>query len=259
MKQFFIFFKKESLESLRNFRWVWMPLLFILLGLIQPITTYYMPKIIDSLGDLPEGSVIEIPPPSASDVLFGTVSQYFNMIGILVIVLAFMSSIPGERKNGSAALVLVKPVSFRSYVLAKWTSALLIVWVSYILGMFANWYYTYQLFALIDVSLMLKGLMIYGVWLTLVVTLVFFFGSMLKSGGATAALTLALTIILSFVPTLVPEKLKWFPSKLFQYTGELWSNGNISEGTTSAIIITFCLIVLLLVSSLAIFKRKELI
>lgn len=259
MKQFLIFLKKENVESMRNFKWLWMPLLFIVLGLTQPITTYYLPKMIDSIGDLPKGSVIKIPQPEAADVLFGTITQQFNMIGILAIVLAFMGSIPSERKNGSAALILVKPVSYNSYLLAKWTSALLLVWVSYILGMLANWYYTYQLFALVDFVIMLKGLIIYGIWLTLVVTFIFFFGSILNTAGATAAFTLIITIIFSFIPNIVQEKLAWFPSKLMQYTGQLWSYETLQDGTISAMVVTLCIITLFLASSLFLFKRKELI
>ena len=259
MNQFFIFIKKENTESLRNYRWLWMPLLFILLGIMQPVTTYYLPKIIDSLGDLPEGTVIEIPLPHAPEVLFSTLTQQFNMIGLLVIVLAFMSSVTAERKNGSAALILVKPVSFSSYMIAKWVMALLIVWFSYFMGMMANWYYTYQLFELVNLSLMLKGMFLFGLWLTFIVTLIFFFGSMSNTSGVTAALTLVVTIVLSFLSSVLSEKLDWLPSNILKYTGELWTNGYLSKGTIPTVIITICLIIILIVSSLSIFKRKELI
>ncbi|MGE6260345.1 ABC transporter permease [Heyndrickxia sporothermodurans] len=257
MNQFFIFFNKENKEMVRNFKWIWMPLLFILLGLIQPVTTYNMPKIIDSIGNLPEGAIVEIPTPTASEVLFGTVSQQFNMIGILVIVLAFMASVSGERKNGSAALVLVKPVSFQSYLLAKWLSALLLVWVSYFLGMLANWYYTYQLFEMVNFDLMVKGLMIYGLWITFITTLIFFFGSMMKSSGLTAAFTLTVTIVLSFLSNIIQKE--WLPAKLFHYTGELWSTSAWPQGTTTAITVTLASICILIVSALIIFRSKELL
>ncbi|MBS4174838.1 ABC transporter permease subunit [Bacillus sp. FJAT-49736] len=259
MKQFSIFLKKECVESWRNYKWIWMPLVFLLLGLTQPITTYYLPEIIQSGGNLPEGAVIKLPTPSASEVLFGTIDSQFNVIGILVVVLAFMASIPGEKKSGSASLILVKPVSFIAYILAKWTSAMLVVWVSYFLGMLANWYYTYQLFEKVDVSLAVKAFFFYGIWLTFVVTLVFFFGSIVKSSGLNAFLTLASTIILSTGASFFANKLLWLPSLLTKYTGELLKTKAIPEGLYGASIITILLIGLFLASGVFIFKRKELV
>jgi len=37
-----ILLKKEWLEMLRSYRIVWLPLLFILLGISDPLTNYYM-------------------------------------------------------------------------------------------------------------------------------------------------------------------------------------------------------------------------
>lgn len=259
MKQFYIFIKKECLESWRNFKWIWMPLVFILLGLTQPITTYFMPKILKSAGNLPPGAVIRIPTPSAPEVLFSTIVSQFNMIGVLVIVLAFMASIPGEKKNGSAALILVKPVSFTAYIMSKWVAALIIVWVSYALGMFANWYYTYQLFAWVDLGGVVKGFFVYGLWLTFVLTLVFFFGSLVKSSGINAALSLGLTIILSMGTSLLAEKFLWLPTRLVEFSGELIKTQAAPNGTALASIVTLILNVILLVVGIFVFKRKELV
>lgn len=151
------------------------------------------------------------------------------MIGLLVIVLAFMSSVTAERKNGIAALILVKPVSVSSYMIARWVMALLIIWFSYFMGILANWYYTYQLFELVNLSLMLKGMLLYGLWLTLIVTLIFFFGSISNTSGVTAALTFAVTIVLSSISSILSKKLDWLPSNILKYTGELWTNGYLRK------------------------------
>jgi ABC-2 type transport system permease protein len=259
MKQFFIFLKKECLESWRNYKWIWMPLVYILLGLTQPITTYYMPKILKSAGNLPKGAIIKIPTPSAPEVLFSTIDQQFNMIGVLVVVLAFMAAIPGEKKSGNASLILVKPVSFSAYILAKWTSALFVVWVSYLLGMMANWYYTYLLFGWVDLGWVIKGFLIYGFWLILIVTFVFFFGCFVKSSGVNAFLSLGLTILLGFVTSFLSNKLLWLPSQLPMYTGKILTTKTIPNGMYEAVFVTILLIALFLVVGINIFKRKELV
>ncbi|WP_054636111.1 ABC transporter permease [Thalassobacillus sp. C254] len=145
MNQWIQLWKKECLEMWRNFKWIWVPLVFIILGLTEPLSTYYMPVIMESVGGLPEGAVFEMPMPSPGEVLMMTTSQ-FNMLGILVIVLASMGLISSERRSGVAGLILVRPVPHASYVTAKWTGMIVLGWLSLFLGYLASWYYTNLLF-----------------------------------------------------------------------------------------------------------------
>ena len=145
MSQWLTLFQKEILEMWRNFKWIWVPITFILLGVKEPLTSYYLPQIIKSFGGLPEGAIIDIPPPTAGAVLASGLSQY-STIGVLIIVLGTMGVIAGERKSGVAAMILVKPVSYFSYVTSKWAGSLLLVWFSLFIGYLLTWYYTGQLF-----------------------------------------------------------------------------------------------------------------
>ena len=111
MSQWLTLFQKEIFEMWRNFKWIWVPITFILLGVSEPLTSYYMKHILDSLGGLPEGAVIDIPTPTAGAVLASGLSQY-TTLGVLIIVLSTMGIIAGERKSGVAAMILVKPVSY---------------------------------------------------------------------------------------------------------------------------------------------------
>ena len=92
MKNFLTLFKKEMKESLRNGKWIWLPIVLIIIGISQPITNYYMPQILEAAGNLPEGAVIDFPTPTGEEVLMGTMSQY-GMIGTLLFVLATMGVI----------------------------------------------------------------------------------------------------------------------------------------------------------------------
>src|SRR5690606_36374281 len=105
-------------EMARNFKVIWVPLTFLFLGAIDPLTAYYMPKIIDALGGLPEGTVIEIPLPSPGESLLMSVGQ-FDTLGVLIIALMLMGTVAGERKSGVAEMVLVKPVPVGFYISAK--------------------------------------------------------------------------------------------------------------------------------------------
>ena len=182
MKQWGVLFRKEWVEMLRNYKLVYIPLVFILLGILQPVTSYYMPQIIDKAGNLPEGTVIEIPVPTSGEVLVQTLGQYGQM-GALIIILSFMGIIAAERSSGVAGLILVKPVSFVSYITSKWVSASIITAVSYLLGMLASYYYTILLIGDIEFLIFLKGTLVYGLWLILLVSFTIFFSSFMRGSG----------------------------------------------------------------------------
>ncbi|WP_421378927.1 ABC transporter permease [Bacillus salacetis] len=257
MKQFVVLLKKELLESRRNFKWMWMPIVFILFGITEPLTAYYMPDILDAVGNLPEGAVIEIPPPTSEEVLLSTIGQY-SMMGVLVIVLGFMGTVAGERKNGSASLVLVKPVSYHSYILSKWAAAMILVWISYILGMLSSWYYINILFENISAESFLKALVTYGFWLSFVVTLTVFFSSLTSSPGVAAFSAIAVSIFLSFLSGTFSNQLEWFPSQLSSYTAEILMEGKWSGDLTMTIAATVVLIIILIATSPVLFKKREL-
>jgi ABC-2 type transport system permease protein len=252
-----VLFKKEIMESARNFKWLWMPVVFILFGVTEPLTAYYLPDILQSLGDLPEGAVIEIPTPSSAEVLMSTISQ-MNTLGVLVIVLAFMGIVSGERKSGAAAMILVKPVSYHAYIYSKWAAALLLIWASYILGLASTWYYINLLFENISPAAFFQSLAVYGLWLMFLLTMLLFFSSLVKASGAAAFSAIAVSIILSFLSGSLPEKMKWSPSGLSSYIPELVSGQGWTGDLTIGMVCTGGLCLLLLILTPILFQQKEL-
>lgn len=257
MSLWFTLFKKEWLEMVRNFKIIWVPLTFLLLGSMDPLTSYYMPKMIDALGGLPEGTVIEIPYPAPPDSLMMSVAQ-FDTIGVLIIVLITMGLIAGERKSGVAAMILVKPVPFGFYITAKWAASLLLMWLSYITGMLASWYYTGVLFGWIPFGEFLTALILYGVWLTLIMTLTLFFSAVFKVPGLAGFCSIALAIVINLVSGVLSHRLKWSPALLQTYAGEYLHSGEFSAGTFPSILLATAAIILLIVFAIIIFRNKEL-
>jgi ABC-2 type transport system permease protein len=257
MSQWIVLFQKEVLEMWRNFKWVWVPITFILLGVSEPLTSYYLPQIIDSLGDLPDGAVINIPPPSAEAVLAAGFSQY-STIGVLIIVLGSMGIIASERKSGVAAQILVKPVSYLSYVTSKWAGGVLLVWFSLLMGSFATWYYTGQLFDWIPIGEFVQAFLLFGLWLSVVLTVTVFFSSILLSPGMAGFISLAIILVISIVSGTLAHLLEWSPSQLPSYSSALLLTREIPDHTLSASITALIIIAILLSLSTFIFKKKEL-
>jgi ABC-2 type transport system permease protein len=257
MSQWLTLLQKEILEMWRNFKWIWVSITFILIGVQQPLTSYYMPQILDSLGGLPEGAVIKIPTPTAVEVLIQGLGEY-TTLGVLIIVLTTMGIIAAERKSGVAAMILVKPVSYFSFVTAKWAGALLLVWFSFFIGYLATWYYTGILFAWVPVGDFIQAFFYYGLWLTVILTLALFLSASFLAPGIAGFLSLAVVIIFSLVSSTLSNRLEWSPAQLTSYANEiLMSDGIPEQALPASLIATLCIIVLLWLS-IFVFRKKEL-
>lgn len=235
---------------------IWLPLVFVLLGISQPITSYFLPDILQGAGNLPEGTTIEIPLPQGGEVLAQTLQQ-FGVIGALIIALAFMGTVSGERSSGVASMILVKPVSHAAFLLSKLTAMLLIVWTSLLLGYLGAWYYTQLLIGKVDGSSVVQGVLVYGLWLMLIGTLTVVLSVWLKSPAATAFTALGITLVISLLASLLPAAMAWSPGQLPSIASTVLIVGE-AAGTIKAIVGTFALVVLVIWSSLWKMKSLEL-
>lgn len=257
MSQWVSLFKKEMLEMARNFKWIWVPITFILLGVMDPLTTFYMPQILDAAGGLPEGTVIEIPTPAPVDVLMMSLSQ-FSTIGVLLIILTSMGAVAGERKSGVAELILVKPVSYGSFITTKWAAMLCLLWVSFLAGYLASWYYISVLFEQIPIVEVFISFAIYGIWLSFVLSVTIFFSSLFKSPGAAGAASLAFVIILSLVSGTLAHIFEWSPAQLMGYAEGVLRTGTLQDHSVSSIVFSVACCNVILMGSTYVFKKKEL-
>lgn len=257
MNQWFTLLNKELLEMARNYKWIWVPVSFILLGVMDPLTTYYMPQIMDSVGGLPEGAVIEIPKPSANEVIIMSLGEY-QTIGILIIALSNMGMVAGERRSGVAQLILVKPVSYFSYISSKLASAILLIMLSLFLGLLSSWYYTGVLYEFIPFGDFMSAYILYGLWIVFVVTIVIFCSSIFIHPSAAGAVSLGIIIIFNLIGSTISHLMQWSPTQLLQYASEVLVLDTWSDDIWFAAGITFLLIILLLVTAVALFKSKEL-
>jgi ABC-2 type transport system permease protein len=233
--RFVVMVQKELLELLRSYKLLWVPRVFILLGIMQPVSTYFMPVILEKAGSLPEGTVIEIPTPLGSEVLAQTLQQ-FGTIGVLVLVLVCMGTVSGERSSGTASLILVKPVSVLSFIGSKWTAMLLLTWGALIVGYFAAWYYTGLLFEEVSFAKMVGSLLIFGLWLSFLVTITILFSALLRSPAAAAFSALGSAVGLTLLAGLFPKQLGWSPGTLSGFASASVTTGIVNTSRFGLVI-----------------------
>lgn len=225
----FVMVQKELLELVRSFKMIWVPLVFIVLGIMQPVMNYYLPVIIEKAGNMPDGTVIEMPIPSGVEVLAATLQQ-FGTLGVLVLVLVFMGTVSSERNSGAASLILVKPISVLTFISSKWLAMLTLSWASLFLGYGASWYYTGLLFDKVPAAQFFSSFLVYGLWLSFIMALTLLFSTWLRSAAGAAFSTLGLAVVLSLFTGLFPKFLGWSPGALSSFAYEA-AMQNISNTT----------------------------
>lgn len=238
--------KKEFLEMIRNYKIITIPILFIFLGAMQPITYYYLPDIL-KMATLPEGAIMEIPLPTPSETIYSIYSQ-FNQLGLLILVLISMGAIANEVKSGVAENIFVKPVSLKSYILSKWIAYYSLTIISTLLGILMGMFYTNQLIGETSWTIVIQSTFIFILYLLFFVGLNLTLSSIFTSGLLAGAITIITAIVIGIFSAL-PFDTWYLPSYLLKI-----SHNNLnqlpSEGFWLSITITiFYIIVMFYIST----------
>src|SRR5690625_357528 len=171
--QWITLFQKEIKENWHNKKWIWVPLVLVLITIMDPLSYYYLPQIIDAVGGVPEGSVIEIPELVPDEVIMMSLAQ-LSMFGVMIVALISMGTIAGERKTGVTEIILVKPISYVHFITSKWAAYFVLVVGSLFIGMLVSWYYINILFGDLTFLTLIKVVGFYGLWFIFVLTLSIF-------------------------------------------------------------------------------------
>lgn len=257
MRQWIVMYNKEMLEMWRSFKWLWVPLVFILLGIMQPVTTYYLPQILESAGGLPEGAVIEIPTPTGAQVMAEVISQY-SSLGVLILVLAGMAVIWGEKQSRTISLILVRPIAYSTFITAKWAGLATLTITSVLVGCLAGWYYTELLIGSVSVSYLVSGVSVYGLWMIFVITVLVLMSTLLRGNSAVAFVTILITLCLSILTGLFEQWMLWSPARLTYHTSSLLVNGVAGDGFLFSVGVTVAVVIVILMTAVVSLKRQEL-
>ncbi|PRO64291.1 ABC transporter permease [Alkalicoccus urumqiensis] len=250
MSAFWLMHAKEWKESLRSYRLIWLPVVFLILGISQPLTMYYMEDLLQAAGGLPEGAVFSMPEPSAGEVI-ASVQGQFNQIGVLVLVLAFMGQLSGERKAQTDTMILARPVSWGSFAAAKGVHVMGMAAFCYGLGTGAAVYYTSVLYGTVPFHDAISAAGLFLLWLLLVSSLLLLFQVLFASGTAAGFVTIASALLLSLGSSFFAERLPFLPGRLSSVSSQLWMQqpvegllGTVLSGAGLSIGLFFCAVYL---------------
>ena len=245
---------KELKESWRTNRLLVVAVVTLLFGLMSPLLARYIREILE-LAAGPEMQGIPIPDPTMDMALVQYIknaSQIVFLMGILV----SMGAVVAEKERGTAALVLSKPVSRLTFLLAKYAGLLLVMGAGFALGGVGAYYYTLVLFTAPPLGpyLGLNGLLFLYLALLMAVTLLA--STVLRNQAAAGAIGFVAFVLFSLLGAL-PRVGDMLPPALLTWANHL-ALGNTTYSAWGALVVTLGAIAACLGVAWLSFRRQEL-
>lgn len=253
MSGFSALLKKEFTEQFRTNRVLIVAAIFLFFGLSTPLLVKYLPELIKLAGQ--GGLTIEMPPPTATQSMAeytSTMAQF----GVLMAVLVAMGAVAREVENGTAAMVLSKPVGRLAFIITKLKASGFTFLVAMVLGGLACWGYTLVLFGEANGLGFLYQNLLLALFFVLSLAVTLLFSSLFRSQLAAGALALA-SIIGGSLASALPWVGRYLPGELISW-GDALVAGRSGESGWGAVAVTATLIGLSLYLAWASLRTKEL-
>jgi ABC-2 type transport system permease protein len=245
--------RKELLEQWRTYRFLVVVAVLLLFGLTSPLIARYVPDIIRSLGGI-EGLDQIIPTPTTADAI----GQYLKncvQFGVILALLVPMGAIVGEKDRGTAAMVLSKPVSRASFLLAKFVVAAAVFLVGILLAALGGYYYTGVLFEWLNVGQFAFLNLLFWLNLLVYLALTMLASTLARSTVAAGGIGFGLFMVM-WIAGAIPQVGQYLPDAL-QGWGMRAALGLPGDPAWGALGVSAGLIVAALVGAVLIFMRQE--
>lgn len=253
MRSFLAFTKKELLEANRTYKLWIMAAVFLLLGIMNPITAKITPQLLKDF--MPQGIKITISEPTALD----SWTQFFKNVpqmGLIVLVIMFSGIMAAEFSRGTLIIILTKGIARRTVILSKFTMAVSL-WTRDLAVCFTVSYaYTVYFWngnGLSDIAVAVLCLWLFGVLLVSAVML----GGVLFRNSYGALLFVLGLIAIMFIVNLIPQLQKYNPILLAAGNMDLITNKLAVSDLTVPAVICVTVIVGFMILAVEAFNKKQ--
>lgn len=254
MNGFAPFLAKEIREVGKTWRlWV-LPGILLLLGATTPVLAAVTPALLRATAERTPGVVIHFPDPVARDAYL----QYMGnlaQIALLVIIVTGAATVAGERRAGTAALLLTKPLSRAAFVVAKALSSIVVVLVATAVGAALCVGVTVLIFGTGDIARFFASV---ALWLALAAmfsTLMVLLSAATSRQAAAAGAGVAVYVAL-FILTGFPLIRDYSPAGLMAANDAVLTGKDVALAWPLAV--TLLLAALFVGGAVLAFRRKEL-
>ncbi|MBJ7961395.1 hypothetical protein JDS77_27655 [Bacillus cereus group sp. N28] len=247
MNNLIVLIKKEYVQMLRDFKVIWLPVVFIFLGATQPVVTHYLPSILEALGG-GQGITIDssMTAQKGSEVLASTLGSQFDQLGLMILVISMMGIIQTDKANGMLAFILTRPVTVTSYIVGKIVSNYLMAAFSVTIGYFTSYLYVNYLFTAVPFSYMITGLIFYLIWVLFIVSFTTMISAIFHSQGIIALISIVFLIGCRIIVGLSPIMDQVNPASMSKHAMETLVTGLVNSNAIGNVLLTIVSILLTL-------------
>jgi ABC-2 type transport system permease protein len=240
MTPFYILTRKEYVQMFRDFKLIWLPLVFMFLGATQPVVTYYLPSILGALGGN-QGITID---PSmiqqdGAQVIAATLGSQFDQLGIMIIVISMMGIIQSDKANGMLDFILTRPVKVGSYIGGKLFSNFSFVAISVTIGYFVSYLYVNFLFSNVPYLDMILAIIFYLLWVLFMISFTAMISTIFNGQGVIALISIVCLLIFKLFCGLHPILDLLNPAGMSQHAMMVLITGSVDSYLFGNMIITF--------------------
>ncbi|MGO4273254.1 ABC transporter permease [Paenibacillus sp. TAF58] len=191
MNHFNVLMKKEFVQMVREFKVIWLPLVFVFLGITQPIVSHYLPSILNALGGT-QGITIDpsMAAQQGGEVLASTLASQFDQLGVIIIAISMMGVLQTDKSNGMLAFILTRPVTVVSYIGGKLIANYLFVACSVALGYLISYVYVNLLFTNVNFVDAILASLFYLLWVLFMVSFTTMISTIFNSQGIIALISI---------------------------------------------------------------------
>jgi len=248
--------RKELTEAWRTRRLPVVVVLFLVVGVVSPLTARYLPEILElSLGD---DLSIPLPVPTAADAL-AQLQKNLGQLGALAAIALAMGSVAGELDRGTAALVLAQPATRAAFLAAKVIAIAVVLALGMAGATIVGWIYTAILFEPLPVGGWLAMAVLS--WLALMAWAALTFLASAATGSTTAAAGIGfVALVIVNLASIVPALGRLLPSGLSTPAIELATGSGVAEpaSAVTSVVGTVVLIGAAVVGAQLAFRGREL-
>lgn len=253
MRAYLAFTKKEFCELTRTYKLLIMSAVFLILGMMNPITAKITPMLLEKL--MPEGIDIHLGDPTAID---SWVQFYKNVpqMGLIVLVIVFSGIMANEFTHDTLINMLTKGLPRRTVILSKFTMATSVWTAAYALCFSVSYAYTAYFWNsdnTFHIGFSAICLWIFGV---LLISAIMLGGVLFKNSYGCLLFTGGVTVLL-FLLNIVPKIAEYSPLALVSKNMALITNQAAVSDLTMPLILAGVCIVGMLSGAILLFDRKQ--
>lgn len=252
MNQISALFKKEIVESIRTFKLFLLLAVFVIIGIISPLTAYLMPDIMEMVME-DAGVKFELPAVTALD----SYVQFFNnmnQLGLPILVIITGSILTNEFSRNTLVNLLTKGLKRHNVMVVKFLYAILMWTVVYVFGAVTTYLYTiYYWNNELENILAAFGLTwLYGIFLISVIMLA---SAIFRTSFLGVLFTVLGVVIIMIILSIHPTTAEYLPQYL------LTSNVGLLTGETGlsdvmpVVLITAAASILIFLLSIVTFNK----